>query len=46
MLKQTQISKDPLPGGHGFAAEDSNNLNDQFRGKIASEDHASLSRAA
>ncbi len=35
MLEQTQISRYPSPGGHGFAAEDANNLNDKLRGKIA-----------
>ena len=35
MLEQTQILRYPLPGGHGFAAEDANNLNDILRGKIA-----------
>ena len=35
MLEQTQILRYPLPGGHGFAAEDANNLNDKLRGKIA-----------
>ena len=35
MLEQTQISMYPLPNGHGFAAEDANNLNDKLRGKIA-----------
>jgi hypothetical protein len=35
MLEQTQISRSPLPGGHGFAAEDANNLHDKLRGKIA-----------
>ncbi len=35
MLEQTQISKYSSPGGHGFAAEDANNLNDKLRGKIA-----------
>ncbi|RKU18891.1 hypothetical protein C6503_08695 [Candidatus Poribacteria bacterium] len=35
MLEQTRILKFPLPGGHGFAAEDANNLNDKLRGKIA-----------
>ncbi len=34
MLEQTQISKYSSPGGHGFAAEDANNLNDKLRGKI------------
>ena len=34
MLEQTQISRYPSPGGHGFAAEDANNLNDKLRGKI------------
>ena len=32
MLEQTQILRYPLPGGHGFAAEDANNLNDKLRG--------------
>ena len=35
MLEQTQILRYPLPGGHGLAAEDANNLNDKLRGKIA-----------
>ena len=35
MLEQTRILRFPLPGGHGFAAEDANNLNDILRGKIA-----------
>ena len=35
MLEQTRILRFPLPGGHGFAAEDANNLNDKLRGKIA-----------
>ena len=35
MLEQTQISRYSSPGGHGFAAEDANNLNDKLRGKIA-----------
>ena len=34
MLEQTQISKYSSQGGHGFAAEDANNLNDKLRGKI------------
>lgn len=35
MLEQTQISRYSSPGGHGFAAEDANNLNDKLQGKIA-----------
>ena len=35
MLEQTRILRFPLPGGHGLAAEDANNLNDILRGKIA-----------
>ena len=35
MLEQARILRFPLPGGHGFAAEDANNLNDKLRGKIA-----------
>ena len=35
MLEQTQISKYSSRGGHGFAAEDANNLHDKLRGKIA-----------
>ena len=35
MLEPTRILRFPLPGGHGFAAEDANNLNDKLRGKIA-----------
>ena len=35
MLEQKRILRFPLPGGHGFAAEDANNLNDKLRGKIA-----------
>ena len=35
MLEQTQISKYSSPGGHGFAAEDANNLHDKLHGKIA-----------
>ncbi len=36
MLEQTQISKYSSPGGHGFAAEDANHINDLLRG-ITSE---------
>ena len=32
-LEKTQISKYHTKGGHGFAAEDANNLNDRLRGK-------------
>lgn len=32
MLEQTQISKYRSPSGHGFAAEDANNINDILRG--------------
>ena len=32
-LEKTQISKYHTKGGHGFAAEDANNLNDKLRGK-------------
>ena len=35
MLEQTQILKYSSLGGHGFAAEDANNLNDKLRGKVA-----------
>ena len=35
MLEQTQISRYSSPSGHGFAAEDANNLNDKLQGKIA-----------
>ena len=34
-LEKTQISKYHTKGGHGFAAEDANNLADRFRGKNA-----------
>lgn len=32
-LEKTQIAKYHTKGGHGFAAEDANNLNDRLRGK-------------
>ena len=32
MLEQRQILRSSLPGGHGFIAEDANNLNDTLRG--------------
>ncbi|MYC78677.1 hypothetical protein F4X10_23165 [Candidatus Poribacteria bacterium] len=35
MLEQTQILRYSSPSGHGFAAEDANNLNDKLQGKIA-----------
>ena len=35
MLEQTQISMYPSPSGHGFAAEDANNINDILRGITA-----------
>lgn len=35
MLEQTQISMYPSPSGHGFAAEDVNNINDILRGITA-----------
>ena len=35
MLEQTQILRYPLPGGHGLAAEDANNINDILRGITA-----------
>ena len=35
MLEQTQISMYPSPNGHGFAAEDANNINDILRGITA-----------
>ena len=35
MLEQARILRYPVPGGHGFAAEDANNLNDILQGKIA-----------
>ncbi len=35
MLEQTQIPRYRSPGGHGYAAEDANNLNDLFQGKTA-----------
>lgn len=34
-LEQTQIAKYQTPGGHGFAAEDANHLNDALKGKRA-----------
>ena len=34
-LEKTQISKYHTKGGHGFAAEDANNLADTLRGKTA-----------
>ena len=34
-LERTQLSKYHTKGGHGFAAEDANNLADQLRGKNA-----------
>ncbi len=34
-LEKTQIAKYHTKGGHGFAAEDANNLNDRLRGKKA-----------
>ena len=34
-LERTQIAKYHTKGGHGFAAEDANNLADRLRGKVA-----------